>query len=42
VVTGHSTKSIAAYATRLSQARNDNNTKASVFGVILGDYGMGI
>jgi hypothetical protein len=42
VVTGHSTKSIAAYATRLSQARNDNNAKASIPGVILDDYGMGI
>jgi hypothetical protein len=42
VVTGHSTKSIAAYATRLSQARNDNNAKASIPGVILGHYGMGI
>jgi len=42
VVTGHLTKSIAAYVTRLSQARNDNNTKTSIPGVILGDYGMGI
>jgi hypothetical protein len=42
VVTGHSTKSIAAYVTRLSQAKNDNNTKASIPGVILGDHGMGI
>jgi hypothetical protein len=42
VVTGHLTKSIAAYATRLSQARNDNNAKASIPGVILGDYGMGV
>jgi hypothetical protein len=42
VVTGHLTRSIAAYATRLSQEKNDNNAKASILGVILGDYGMGV
>ncbi len=30
MVTGHSTKSIAVYATRLSQVRNDNNTKTHI------------
>jgi hypothetical protein len=30
VVTGHLTKSIAAYAIRSSQVRNDNNTKVVI------------
>jgi hypothetical protein len=42
VVTGHSTKNIAAYVTRLSQAKNDNSPKASIPRVIFGDHGMGI
>ncbi len=42
MVTGHSTKNIAVYVTRLSQAKNDNNAKVSIPGVIPNDYGMGI
>jgi hypothetical protein len=42
VVTGHSTKSIAAYATRSSQVRNDNNTKVVIPWPIHIDYDLGI
>jgi CRISPR/Cas system CSM-associated protein Csm5 (group 7 of RAMP superfamily) len=42
VVTGHSTKSIAVYATRLSQVRNDNNTKTDIPWHIHIGYGVGI
>jgi hypothetical protein len=42
VVTGHSTKSIAVYATRLSQVRNDNNTKTHIPWHIHIDTDMGI
>ncbi len=42
VVTGHLTKSIAAYATRLSQVRNDNNTKVDIPWHIHIDYDLGI
>jgi hypothetical protein len=42
VVTGHLTKSIAVYATRLSQVRNDNNTKTGIPGCIYNHYDLGI
>jgi hypothetical protein len=42
VVTGHLTKSIAVYATRLSQVRNDNNTKTDIPGLIHIDTDLGI
>jgi len=42
VVTGHSTKNIAVYATRLSQVRNDNNTKIDIPGLIHIDIDLGI
>jgi hypothetical protein len=42
VVIGHSTKSIAAYATRLSQVRNDNNTKVNIPWLIHIDHDLGI
>jgi hypothetical protein len=42
VVTGHSTKSIAAYVTKSLQVRNDNNTKVGIPGHIHIDYDLGI
>ena len=42
VVTGHSTKSIAVYATKLLQVKNDNNTKTDIPGCIHNHYGLGI
>jgi hypothetical protein len=42
VVIGHLTKSIAAYATRLSQVRNDNNTKVDISWLIHIDHDLGI
>ena len=42
MVTGHLTKSIAVYATRLSQVRNDDNTKTDIPGLIHIDTDMGI
>jgi hypothetical protein len=42
VVIGHLTKSIAVYATRLSQVRNDNNTKTGISGYIHNHHGVGI
>jgi len=42
VVTGHLTKSIAAYVTRLSQVRNDNITKIAIPGHIHIDTDLGI
>jgi hypothetical protein len=42
VVTGHSTRSIAAYATRSSQVKNDNNTKVDIPGHIHIDCDLGI
>jgi len=42
VVTGHLTKSIAAYATRSLQVKNDNNTKIDIPGCIYNGYDLGI
>ena len=42
VVIGHLTKSIAAYATRLSQVRNDNNTKIDIPWLVHIDTDLGI
>ena len=42
MVTGHSTKNIAAYATKSSQVRNDNNTKVVIPWPIHIDYDLGI
>ena len=42
MVTGHLTKSIAVYATRSSQVRNDNNTKVVIPWPIYIDYDLGI
>jgi hypothetical protein len=42
VVTGHSTRSIAVYATRSSQVRNDHNTKVVIPWPIHIDYDLGI
>jgi hypothetical protein len=42
VVIGHSTKSIAVYATKSSQVRNDNNTKIDICWLIHIDYDLGI
>jgi hypothetical protein len=42
VVTGHSTKSIAVYATKSLQVKNDNNTKVGIPGHIHIDYDLGI
>jgi hypothetical protein len=42
VVTGHSTRSIAAYATRSLQVKNDNNTKTGIPNNIHTDYDLGI
>jgi hypothetical protein len=42
VVTGHLTKSIAVYAIRLSQVRNDNNTKTGIHGCIYNHHDLGI
>ena len=42
MVTGHSTKSIAAYATRSLQVRNDNNTKVVIPWPIHIDHDLGI
>jgi hypothetical protein len=42
VVTGHLTKSIAAYVTRLLQVKNDNNTETSIPGNLHIDYDLGI
>ena len=42
MVTGHSTKSIAAYVTKSLQVRNDNNTKVGISGHIHIDCDMGI
>ena len=42
MVTGHLTKSIAAYATKSSQVKNDNNTKTGIPGNIHTDHDLGI
>ncbi len=42
MVTGHSTKSIAVYATKSLQVKNDNNTKVGIPGHIHIDYDLGI
>jgi hypothetical protein len=42
VVTGHSTKSIAVYATKSLQVKNDNNTKTGIPGNIHNDHDLGI
>jgi hypothetical protein len=42
VVTGHSTKSIAVYATKSLQVKNDNNTKGDIPWPIHIDYDLGI
>jgi len=42
VVTGHLTRSIAAYATRSSQVKNDNSTKVVIPWNIHIDYDLGI
>ncbi len=42
MVTGHSTKNIAAYVTRLLQVKNDNNTKTSIPGNLHTNYDLGI
>jgi hypothetical protein len=42
VVTGHSTRSIAVYATKSLQVKNDNNTKVGIPGHIHIDYDLGI
>jgi len=42
VVTGHSTKSIAVYATKSLQVKNDNNTKVGIPKHIHIDYDLGI
>jgi hypothetical protein len=42
VVTGHSTKSIAAYVTKSLQVKNDNNTETSIPGNIHTNYDLGI
>jgi len=42
VVTGHSTKSIAVYATKSLQVKNDNNTKVVIPWLIHISYDLGI
>ena len=42
MVIGHSTKSIAAYATKLLQVRNDNSTKIVIPWLIHINYDLGI
>jgi hypothetical protein len=42
VVTGHLTKSIAVFATKSLQVKNDNNTKVGISGHIHIDYDVGI
>jgi hypothetical protein len=42
VVTGHSTKSIAVFATKSLQVKNDNNTKVGIPGHIHTNYDLGI
>jgi hypothetical protein len=42
VVTGHSTKSIAVYATKSLQVKNDNNTKVVIPWPIHNDHDLGI
>jgi hypothetical protein len=42
VVTGHLTKSIAAYVIKSLQVKNDNNTKVGIPGHIHIDHDLGI